>query len=145
MFFFFQAEDGIRDSSVTGVQTCALPIYHYEVRGWRCLHRHLYVTQLTHLFCARMRQKFDEATTHDDPLEHLTTEQVRRALSTWLETAQGRLTKAARCQRELAKQPDYQRRNSQAQRSHLKTRKAQLRSLGIEVDRIKSCIPQSPT
>src|SRR5260370_12530058 len=26
MFFFFQAEDGIRDSSVTGVQTCALPI-----------------------------------------------------------------------------------------------------------------------
>src|SRR2546427_8615711 len=25
-FFFFQAEDGIRDSTVTGVQTCALPI-----------------------------------------------------------------------------------------------------------------------
>src|SRR5256884_3759161 len=26
MFFFFQAEDGIRDVAVTGVQTCALPI-----------------------------------------------------------------------------------------------------------------------
>src|SRR3989441_6292059 len=26
-FFFFQAEDGIRDKLVTGVQTCALPIY----------------------------------------------------------------------------------------------------------------------
>src|SRR5438874_13767106 len=26
-FFFFQAEDGIRDLYVTGVQTCALPIY----------------------------------------------------------------------------------------------------------------------
>src|SRR5437762_4148502 len=26
MIFFFQAEDGIRDTSVTGVQTCALPI-----------------------------------------------------------------------------------------------------------------------
>src|SRR5437762_4515829 len=25
--FFFQAEDGIRDTSVTGVQTCALPIF----------------------------------------------------------------------------------------------------------------------
>src|SRR5699024_11293464 len=25
-FFFFQAEDGIRDRNVTGVQTCALPI-----------------------------------------------------------------------------------------------------------------------
>src|SRR2546428_4981841 len=27
LFFFFQAEDGIRDLIVTGVQTCALPIY----------------------------------------------------------------------------------------------------------------------
>src|SRR5438552_11142572 len=27
-FFFFQAEDGIRDDLVTGVQTCALPICH---------------------------------------------------------------------------------------------------------------------
>src|SRR5437773_11423203 len=27
-FFFFQAEDGIRDRDVTGVQTCALPISH---------------------------------------------------------------------------------------------------------------------
>src|SRR5690554_5162648 len=31
IFFFFQAEDGIRDADVTGVQTCALPIYlHHE-------------------------------------------------------------------------------------------------------------------
>src|SRR5690606_40439178 len=28
VFFFFQAEDGIRDFHVTGVQTCALPIYN---------------------------------------------------------------------------------------------------------------------
>src|SRR5688500_19932671 len=27
LFFFFQAEDGIRDYKVTGVQTCALPIF----------------------------------------------------------------------------------------------------------------------
>src|SRR5947209_9734862 len=27
IYFFFQAEDGIRDIGVTGVQTCALPIY----------------------------------------------------------------------------------------------------------------------
>src|SRR5216684_5952390 len=27
IIFFFQAEDGIRDVAVTGVQTCALPIY----------------------------------------------------------------------------------------------------------------------
>src|SRR5260370_25477957 len=30
--FFFQAEDGIRDSSVTGVQTCALPISELMAR-----------------------------------------------------------------------------------------------------------------
>src|SRR6266581_1626962 len=28
-FFFFQAEDGIRDGRVTGVQTCALPIWRH--------------------------------------------------------------------------------------------------------------------
>src|SRR5690606_40777440 len=31
-FFFFQAEDGIRDFHVTGVQTCALPICRYFQR-----------------------------------------------------------------------------------------------------------------
>src|SRR5260370_38027537 len=34
-FFFFQAEDGIRDSSVTGVQTCALPISGCGDPGYR--------------------------------------------------------------------------------------------------------------
>src|SRR5256884_2561427 len=29
--FFFQAEDGIRDVAVTGVQTCALPIFGYSL------------------------------------------------------------------------------------------------------------------
>src|SRR5690606_40004336 len=32
LFFFFQAEDGIRDFHVTGVQTCALPIYGVGAR-----------------------------------------------------------------------------------------------------------------
>src|SRR5690349_22834278 len=31
-FFFFQAEDGIRDLYVTGVQTCALPIFDLDIR-----------------------------------------------------------------------------------------------------------------
>src|SRR5256886_3550796 len=49
-FFFFQAEDGIRDLTVTGVQTCALPICavvlagegfrHVLGRLGRLLHRH---------------------------------------------------------------------------------------------------------
>src|SRR2546422_4962230 len=33
LFFFFQAEDGIRDVAVTGVQTCALPISR-QSRFW---------------------------------------------------------------------------------------------------------------
>src|SRR2546430_5784974 len=33
LFFFFQAEDGIRDLTVTGVQTCALPILLLAARG----------------------------------------------------------------------------------------------------------------
>src|SRR5207253_6737215 len=34
-FFFFQAEDGIRDGHVTGVQTCALPIFRRASRAAR--------------------------------------------------------------------------------------------------------------
>src|SRR2546430_17308870 len=34
LFFFFQAEDGIRDLTVTGVQTCALPIYELSISGY---------------------------------------------------------------------------------------------------------------
>src|SRR5258708_29781524 len=33
LFFFFQAEDGIRDDLVTGVQTCALPISGFVQRA----------------------------------------------------------------------------------------------------------------
>src|SRR5260221_12285641 len=35
LFFFFQAEDGIRDHCVTGVQTCALPICPVFSSSWR--------------------------------------------------------------------------------------------------------------
>src|SRR5205807_7910208 len=59
-FFFFQAEDGIRDYKVTGVQTCALPIllshHDYEgmagdhlprMRKFGCAHTKLAVTPRT--------------------------------------------------------------------------------------------------
>src|SRR5438132_9686262 len=56
-FFFFQAEDGIRDHCVTGVQTCALPILIEETLalgravdredaiGFTGLHHHLYTAR----------------------------------------------------------------------------------------------------
>src|SRR5215813_13746159 len=34
LLFFFQAEDGIRDADVTGVQTCALPICCRKKQRW---------------------------------------------------------------------------------------------------------------
>src|SRR5208282_4506590 len=39
LFFFFQAEDGIRDATVTGVQTCALPIFEAVVKSMEVAYR----------------------------------------------------------------------------------------------------------
>src|SRR4029077_567801 len=47
-FYFFQAEDGIRDSSVTGVQTCALPILYIGQLARQLL-------DLGQLVCRRLR------------------------------------------------------------------------------------------
>src|SRR3989454_1080053 len=74
-FFFFQAEDGIRDYKVTGVQTCALPICVYqEERSWCQARRRLVTWSLPfrppqtsipataqHLFDNRGRVTLDEA------------------------------------------------------------------------------------
>ena len=37
-----------------------LGLDHFEVRGWRSIHRHFYITQLTHLFCSRLHQRWRE-------------------------------------------------------------------------------------
>src|SRR5699024_12186827 len=49
VFFFFQAEDGIRDRNVTGVQTCALPIFHI----WEHVTHHISSWCLFYLFLER--------------------------------------------------------------------------------------------
>src|SRR2546426_5641989 len=62
-FFFFQAEDGIRDYKVTGVQTCALPISH-RLRGLVGLAQAVRDTHFPEtdgaLAAARRRLAFDE-------------------------------------------------------------------------------------
>lgn len=115
---------------------------HYEVRGWRCVHRHFYVTQLSHLFCARMRLKFDTDT--NDELDRLTVEQVRSAMDVCLDTADlPPAPRRRRLQAELNKQRKRQRRNKQARVSHTKEKIAQLNELGIDVKHIKSCLPDT--
>src|SRR5207249_6816029 len=52
--FFFQAEDGIRDRNVTGVQTCALPICHL-LAGLILLGSKLVVGIATNAFSGRWR------------------------------------------------------------------------------------------
>lgn len=112
---------------------------HYEVRGWRCVHRHFYVTQLSQLFCARVRQEYDESAT-DSP-DRISIEQVRSAMDIWLDTVD--LTPKAREERfakEIAKQQYYQQRNKQARISHTKTTIQKLKDVGIDSETIKSCI-----
>jgi SRSO17 transposase len=116
-----------------------LGLDHYEVRGWRCVHRHFYVTQLSHLFCARVRQQYDGSPGERE--DRISTEQVRSAMNVYLDATD--LPASARRERfegELKKQQYYQRRNRQARKSHTKTRLARLTALGIDVTRIKSCL-----
>lgn len=118
-----------------------LGLDHYEVRGWRCVHRHFYVTQLSHLFCARVRQEYGRAS--GESLDRLTVEQVRSATNVWLAAANLPAAVRRECfKAELDKQQYYQHRNKQARTSHTKTRISRLTALGIDVAKIKSCIPE---
>ena len=116
-----------------------LGLDHYEVRGWRCVHRHYYLVQLSHLFCARVRQTYDRPAADRGGL---TVEQVRSAVNVWLSAVDLKPeARERRYQIELKNQQYHQRRNEQARKSHTKKRLADLRGLDIAPDRIKSCLP----
>ncbi len=113
---------------------------HYQVRGWRCVHRHYYITQLSQLFCARMRQQYEQD--NGDTEERLTIEQIRGAANAYLDAVD--LTPTARrehYQHELDKINYHQRRNRQACKSHTKTRIKRLQQLGIDIDQLPTCQP----
>src|SRR2546429_9652887 len=59
--FFFQAEDGIRDVAVTGVQTCALPIS--ELREPRALPK--WLMQVAHHECYRLKRQSRRVVSRD--------------------------------------------------------------------------------
>src|SRR2546422_10137351 len=76
LFFFFQAEDGIRDVAVTGVQTCALPISVRPAPGDED---------------ARHDQD-EQGDDHEDAARHtihVGTLQIRYQPITWLESVEG--------------------------------------------------------
>jgi len=109
---------------------------HFEVRGWRCIHRHYYLTGMSYLLCSRIRQELDPEESGE-----LTVEQVRKSINTYLtfhhlppEHREREFEKA------ISDQRYYQDRNAQARKSHTKTRRQLYERLGIDVDKIKSCI-----
>ena len=114
-----------------------LGLDHFEVRGWRCIHRHYYLTGLSFLLCSRIRQSLDSHQTGE-----LSVEQVRRSLNCYLQHHDlPPPVRDAAFQKELEDQQYYQSRNEQARKSHTKTRIEQYQQLGIDVDHIKTCIP----
>ena len=122
-----------------------LGLDHFECRGWRCVHRHLYVAVLSQLFCARVRQQLSAA---EDVLsgELLTMEQVRRAANVFV----GSIRLPPRCreplyQEETERQIYDARRNAQASKSHRKTRNKRFAKMGIDPDKIKSVSPKTPS
>ena len=111
---------------------------HYQVRGWRCLHRHFYLTQASFLFCAQIRQEYDVPGSGAD---RLTIEQVRSAINAYLSAADLKPTaRQKRHEKNQKKQYYHQRRNGHAAKSHTKTRIARLTAMGIDINHIKSCI-----
>jgi SRSO17 transposase len=112
---------------------------HYQVRGWRCLHRHFYLTQASYLFCARIRQQYD--TSGSEQPDRLTIEQVRSAMNAYLSAADLKPTaRQERHEKGQNKQRYHQRRNRRAGKSHTKTKIARFNAMGIDVNQIKSCI-----
>ncbi len=108
---------------------------HFQVRGWRCIHRHYYLTAVSLLFCSRLRQRLDS-----DDSRGLTIEQVRQAASDYVTNHQ--LPPSLRdeaFEHSCYVSHYYQQRNEQAKKSHTKTRIQFYRARGIDVDTIKSC------
>src|SRR6266516_2085208 len=63
---FFQAEYGIRDRTVTGVQTCALPIFEHEGRIWLCVTRKTLTKVSKTAIVVGDRVRFRESGTKDE-------------------------------------------------------------------------------
>lgn len=111
---------------------------HFEVRGWRCIHRHYYVTALTQLFCNRLKESWNNLPTTAFELM-LTIEQIRQATAAYLDAQEP--AHNGPIQRAIRATAYYQLRNATARKSHAKTRKKLLTNEGIDIDAIKSCKP----
>ena len=115
-----------------------LGLDHFECRGWRCIHRHLYAAILSQLFCAKTRQALSPSEDVQSG-ELLTMEQVRRASDVVIDTiGLKQRDRDRKLSAEAMRQNYHARRNATAAKSHEKTRRKRLADLGIDPDAIKS-------
>jgi hypothetical protein len=111
---------------------------HFECRGWICVHRHLTVTILAQMFCARVRHQRCRSEVITDA-ERLTLEQVRRAADVFIASSDHPpRSRRKRYQAEHERIQYQQTRNTSASVSHRKRRYDEYRAIGIDPDRIKS-------
>lgn len=117
---------------------------HFECRGWGCVHRHMIVTIVSQLYCARVRHRLCRGEVVTDA-ERLTLEQVRRAADVVIRcSGLPRRFRDKEYEAELNRINYHQRRNAEASRCHCKKRIAAYKQLGIDPDKIKSVEPKSP-
>lgn len=117
---------------------------HFECRGWGCVDRHLIVTIVAQLFCARVRHRLCRSEIVTDA-ERLTLEQVRRASDIVIRCLHlPPRIRQREYEAELRRIVYYQTRNAESSRCHRKKRIASYRSLGIDPDAIKSVDEKQP-
>jgi len=116
---------------------------HFECRGWGCVHRHLIVTIVAQLFCARVRHKLCPSEVVTDA-QRLTLEQVRRVADVVIRCiGLPRRIQNVEYEAELARLAYHQRRNAKASYYHRQRRFAVYQAMGIDPDTIKRVEPKS--
>ena len=111
----------------------------FEMRSWRGIHRRLYVSQLSLLFCARVHQRLREKTT--DSL-YLTVEQVHEAACAWLEAQRfPPRSRAAVYQKAADLIAYYQHRNQGARKAHRRATLRRLHQMGVKLSCLNRCVP----
>ncbi len=108
------------------------------------MHRHLIVTILTQLFCARVRHRLCPSEVVAEA-ERLTLEQVRRAADVFIRcTHLPRRIRWQEYKAELERIHYHQSRNAEASRCRRKRRLATYEEMGIDPSKIKSVDPKTP-
>jgi len=108
---------------------------HFEVRNYTSLKRHLLLTAVSHLFLAKVHQKWRGEKTVPDGVPNPPSGRGTGAIAVADRPSSHELPGHG--------SPDHhetQRRNEKSQRSHVKARKRRLRELGVELPSLRCCI-----